>query len=216
MGSSCVCARARVCPLATSCRCEKSLDASCCVCMCNFSNRNRGRKKFLGKTGNRTMLFVASASKPPALTQTEHKHESCLLTCCSIHHATTPHNISHHPNTHTLTQHMRSAYKSRCLVNIRDFSTFQSEEELLLLPGTPLVVKSVLEVGNGLNIIQVQHQPSISKNENSPLHSSIIHSHSYPDLELDHIDSRTDYSHDIPTHLPVSIRRSKMTRTLHH
>ena len=58
---------------------------------------------------------------------------------------------------------MRSAFKSRCLVNIRDFSAVKSEEELLLLPGTPLVVKSVLEAGNGLNIIQVQHQPSISK-----------------------------------------------------
>ena len=48
-----------------------------------------------------------------------------------------------------------STYRSSYLVNIRDFSCVKDEDEVLLLPGTPLVVKSVLDAGNGLTMIQV-------------------------------------------------------------
>ena len=44
--------------------------------------------------------------------------------------------------------------KARSLVRINDLSS-SGEEEILLLPGTPLVVKSCLHAGNGLTVIQV-------------------------------------------------------------
>ena len=45
---------------------------------------------------------------------------------------------------------------ARSLVNIRAFSSVQSEDEFLLLPGTTLTVKSVLNAGNGLTMVQVE------------------------------------------------------------
>ena len=41
-------------------------------------------------------------------------------------------------------------------MDIRAFSAVKSEEELLLLPGTALVVRSVLNAGNGLVLIQLE------------------------------------------------------------
>ena len=42
------------------------------------------------------------------------------------------------------------------LVKIKDFSSVEDEDELLLLPATTLIVKGVLDAGNGLTMIQIQ------------------------------------------------------------
>ena len=66
----------------------------------------------------------------------------------TIHIASTPAYFHARP--------VHSTIKARHLVDIRAFSAVESEEELLLLPGTALVVKSVLNAGNGLILIQLE------------------------------------------------------------
>ena len=45
--------------------------------------------------------------------------------------------------------------KARSIVKIKDLSAMPKEDELLMLPATPLVVKACLNMGNGLTMIQV-------------------------------------------------------------
>ena len=47
---------------------------------------------------------------------------------------------------------------ARSIVDIRDFSSVRDEDELLLLPATPMRVKGCLDAGNGLTIIQVEER----------------------------------------------------------
>ena len=44
-------------------------------------------------------------------------------------------------------------------VNIKAYSSFHVEDEVLLLPGTNMVVESVLPLGNGLNMVQMREDP---------------------------------------------------------
>ena len=46
--------------------------------------------------------------------------------------------------------------RARSIVDIRDFSSVQEEDELLLLPGTTMIVKGCLNAGNGLTLIQLE------------------------------------------------------------
>ena len=64
------------------------------------------------------------------------------------------HQCDHHHSANAPPTH--SAIKARHLVDIQVFSSVKNEEELLLLPGTALVVKSVLNAGNGLTVIQIE------------------------------------------------------------
>eukprot|EP01124_Arcella_intermedia_P030226 TRINITY_DN6565_c0_g1_i2.p1 TRINITY_DN6565_c0_g1~~TRINITY_DN6565_c0_g1_i2.p1 ORF type:complete len:630 (-),score=149.67 TRINITY_DN6565_c0_g1_i2:8-1897(-) len=51
-------------------------------------------------------------------------------------------------------------------VNISQYSLFPDESEIILLPGTKLVVKSVLDLGNNLFLVQLEEIPSSSYLEN--------------------------------------------------
>ena len=47
------------------------------------------------------------------------------------------------------------AFEARSLVDVCALSAHAAEKELLLLPGTQLVVDSVLDMGHGLTMVQV-------------------------------------------------------------
>ena len=46
--------------------------------------------------------------------------------------------------------------RARSIIDIRDFSSVQDEDELLLLPATMMIVKGCLDAGNGLTMIQLE------------------------------------------------------------